>query len=177
MSDPASPELSRVVKLSVLGEAPVNGEIFAAADECTKLAKRFDLPEISSLAAQYQLVSGGKEIKARGLITATLTQTCAISGQPFSVDVREEFQIAFVKKAEALTPEAEIELASEDCDVMEFENAQIDIGEAVAQSLYLALDPYPRGPDADKIAKQKGLKSEEEAGPFGALSALKDKLG
>ncbi|QJB70451.1 YceD family protein [Parasphingorhabdus halotolerans] len=178
MSDLAPPELSRIVKLSDLGEAPVNGEIIANADECTKLANRFDLPKVSSLVAEYELVSDGEKIKAYGLLKVQLTQFCAISGQPFPVNIREEFQIAFVKKqAEALTPEAEIELASEDCDVMEFQNAQIDIGEAVAQSLYLALDPYPRGPDAEKIAKQQGLKSEEEAGPFGALSALKDKLG
>ena len=61
--------------------------------------------------------------------------------------------------------------------MIEYEAEQIDLGEAIAQTLYLALDPYPRGPDADSIAEKKGLKSEEEAGPFGALAALKDKLG
>ncbi len=44
-----------------------------------------------------------------------------------------------------------------------------------AQTLCLALAPFPRGPNADPLARES-LKSEEEAGPFGVLAALKDKL-
>ena len=71
----------------------------------------------------------------------------------------------------------EVELSEDDCDVMEYSGQQIDLGEALAQTLFLALDPYPRAENADEFARKKGLKSEEEAGPFGALAELKDKLG
>ena len=54
--------------------------------------------------------------------------------------------------------------------------ASIDIGEAAAETLALALDPYPRAPDAGEALKAAGVKGEEEAGPFAALAALKGKL-
>jgi len=43
----------------------------------------------------------------------------------------------------------------------------------VADTLALALDPFPRGPNADVALKAAGVLSEEQAGPFAALAALK----
>jgi hypothetical protein len=57
--------------------------------------------------------------------------------------------------------------------VIPLEGEKIDIGEAVAQSLSLALDPYPRVADADARLKALGVMSEEDAGPFAALAALR----
>lgn len=171
------PELSRIIKLSDIGGAPLTGQIIANDDERQALAKRFDLPSIEAITADYRLESKSHEIKFTGNIRSDLHQACAISGQPFPVQVAEAFNIIFVEKTDIPPGEEEIELASEDCDIIEYEAAHIDLGEAVAQTLYLALDPYPRGPEADSVAEKKGLKSEEEAGPFGALAALKDKLG
>lgn len=170
------PELSQIIKLSDIGGAPLTGKIIADDQQRAALAKRFDLPSIESLTADYRLETKEHEIRFTGSIRSGLHQACAISGQPFAVDVNEAFNIIFVEKTDITSSEEEIELASEDCDMIEYEAAQIDLGEAIAQTLYLALDPYPRGPDADSIAAKKGLKSEEEAGPFGALASLKDKL-
>jgi hypothetical protein len=58
-------------------------------------------------------------------------------------------------------------------DIVFHDGAAIDIGEAIAQTLALALDPYPRAPDAEAALKEAGVKSEAEAGPFAALAALK----
>ena len=52
----------------------------------------------------------------------------------------------------------------------------IDLGEAVAQSLGLSLNPYPRSPEAEKMLKAAGVKSEEDVVPTGALAGLKDLL-
>ncbi|MEP2103150.1 MAG: DUF177 domain-containing protein [Parasphingorhabdus sp.] len=171
-----SPEMSQIVKLSDIGGAPLTGKIVATEAQRQALAKRFDLPTIASIVADYRLEAKEHEITFKGTIQSDLHQACSISGQPFPVAVAEDFNIVFVEKTEIPPSEEEVELASEDCDVIEYEAAQIDLGEAVAQTLYLALDPYPRGPDSDAIAEKNGLKSEEEAGPFGALAALKDKL-
>jgi hypothetical protein len=46
----------------------------------------------------------------------------------------------------------------------------------VAQSLGLALNPYPRSPEAEKMLKAAGVKSEEDVAPTGALAGLKDLL-
>ncbi|MEH6758372.1 MAG: DUF177 domain-containing protein [Parasphingorhabdus sp.] len=171
------PELSKIIKLSEIGGTPLTGKITADENQCVALAKRFELPSIETLVVDYRLEAKVHEICFTGSIRSKLHQACAISGQPFPVSLTEEFNIVFVEKTDIPPSEEEIELAPEDCDVIEYEAAQIDLGEAVAQTLYLALDPYPRGPDADSIAEKQGLKSEEEAGPFGALAALKDKLG
>lgn len=175
-SPPLHPELSKIIKLSDIGGAALTGQIIANDDQLKALAKRFDLPSIESIAADYRLEAKEHEIKFTGNIQSDLHQACAISGQPFPVQIAEAFNIVFEEKNDTPPSEEEIELAPEDCDVIEYEAAQIDLGEAIAQTLYLALDPYPRGPDADSVAEKKGLKSEEEAGPFGALAALKDKL-
>jgi uncharacterized metal-binding protein YceD (DUF177 family) len=53
----------------------------------------------------------------------------------------------------------------------------IDLGEAVAQSLGLALNPYPRSLEAERALKAAGVKGEEDAQPVaGAFASLKDLL-
>jgi len=170
-------EYSHIVRLSEIGSKPKTGELIAGEDERCALALRFDIPEIDSITATYTLAAGERGVAFSGLLKSDLHQSCAITGEPTPVQVNEEFDILFIPKADADIPEQEIELTEEECDLVEYENGQIDLGEAIAQTLYLSLDPYLRGPNADAAARKKGLKSEEEAGPFGALAALKDKLG
>lgn len=71
--------------------------------------------------------------------------------------------------------EEEIELSDEDCDTLSHDGGAIDLGEAVAQTLALAIDPFPRGPNADAALRAAGVIGEEDAGPFAVLKALKDK--
>lgn len=170
-----TPELSHIVKLSEIGSTPRTGKLSASEDERKKLAQRFDLPKITSLDASYKLQAEENRIGFSGRIESDLQQRCSVTGESFQVRLREEFDIAFVPELPIEGTDEEIELTEEDCDVIEYENGQIDLGEAIAQTLYLALPPFPRGPNADVVAREV-LKSEEEAGPFGALAALKDKL-
>jgi uncharacterized metal-binding protein YceD (DUF177 family) len=71
----------------------------------------------------------------------------------------------------------EVELGDSDIDVIPYEGGTIDLGEVAAETMALALDPFPRGPNAEAVLKEAGVLSEEQAGPFGVLAALKDKLG
>ena len=64
-------------------------------------------------------------------------------------------------------------------DVVFYDRAEVDVGEAVAETLSLNLDPYPRSPEADAILREAGVKreGEEETGPLAAaLAGLKGKL-
>jgi hypothetical protein len=56
------------------------------------------------------------------------------------------------------------------------DGAVVDLGTALADSLSLTLDPYPRSPQAADALKEAGVLSEDQAGPFSALAALKGKL-
>ena len=51
----------------------------------------------------------------------------------------------------------------------------IDLGETVAQQFALALDPYPRCPDAsiEALGAEPQGARPEEGGPFAALARLK----
>jgi hypothetical protein len=54
---------------------------------------------------------------------------------------------------------------------------RIEIGSATADTLALALNPFPRGPNADAALQAAGILSEEQAGPFAALAKLKGDKG
>jgi uncharacterized metal-binding protein YceD (DUF177 family) len=53
----------------------------------------------------------------------------------------------------------------------------IDLGSAIADTLALSLDPYPRSASAEAALRDAGVLSEEEAGPFAVLAKLKRNLG
>jgi hypothetical protein len=51
------------------------------------------------------------------------------------------------------------------------EGGRFDLGEALAQTLGLAIDPYLEGPNAEEARRKAGLMDPSETSPF---SALKD---
>jgi uncharacterized metal-binding protein YceD (DUF177 family) len=79
----------------------------------------------------------------------------------------------FVPQPEPGGPDEEIELGPEDCDVVLHDGSAIDLGDAIADTLALSLDPYPRSAAADAALKEAGVLGEAEAGPFAALAKLK----
>lgn len=169
-----TPEFSRPYRLDALGGLK-QITLTADADECAALARRFGLASIAALEATAHITPGTAGIEVTGHIRATAVQSCVVTGDPVPVNMDQEFAVRFVGP-EAMPDAEEVELSAEDCDIMDHDGQAIDIGEAVAQSFGLALDPYPRSPDAEARLREAGVLSEEQAGPFGALAALKDKL-
>lgn len=162
---------------------PLPGEaVVIEADEAerAKLAGRFGLTEIKGLRAEVELEAEKSAIRATGTLTAELVQPCAISGEDFDVSVCEDIDLRFVQESnlpESQTDDGEIEvdLTAEDSDEIEYEGEMFDLGEAVAQTLGLAIDPYAEGPRADEARKAAGLSDEDTpSGPLAeALAALK----
>jgi uncharacterized metal-binding protein YceD (DUF177 family) len=77
---------------------------------------------------------------------------------------------------ESLGEAEEVELAADALDTVEIEGGAIDLGEAAAETMALALDPFPRAPGAAEALEAAGVISEEDAGPFAKLAGLKAKL-
>ncbi len=171
-----APEFSHVVTLTEAGQGR---DVELTADEAARgrIAKRLDLVEISSfeLTAAVRAVAGGMAV--RGEVKAELVQSCAASGLPVPATIAEPFDLKYLRDMAAGAGDEEIELGAEDIDVLPLEHDRVDLGEVAVQTLSLALDPYPRHADADRILAEKGVLSEEQAGPFGALAALKGKTG
>lgn len=171
------PEFSRPVALDTLGDAPRTIAVTAEAEERTALARRFGLLSIDLLAAEAKLIRAGDVVKATGRLTASVVQSCVATAAPVPAAIDEPFEIVFRPEPAGVQPDEEIELAEGEMDTVFYAGGAIDLGEAVAETLALSLDPYPRAPGAEDALKAAGVKSEAEAGPFGALAALRDKLG
>lgn len=172
-----APEFSRLRRLDTLGtrEEPVRVE--ADADERRRLVGRFGLLSLDRLAADYRLTRDGDRIAATGRLVADVVQPCSVTGDPVPATIDTPFDIRFVPDAPSGgEDEIEVELDEAECDTVFYEGGAIDLGEAAAQTLALALDPYPRSPGAAAALKEAGVIGEGEAGPFGGLAALKDAL-
>ncbi|MEM1053298.1 MAG: YceD family protein, partial [Pseudomonadota bacterium] len=134
--------------------------------------RRFDLPGIDSLRAELEVEQRGVAIRATGTLNAAIRQSCAISGEDFPAEIEEALDLRFVEEG-TLNPtvdedsDVEIELEAEDCDQIEYSGDAFDLGEAVAQTLGLAIDPYAEGPAADAARVKAGIAKEGEAeGPL-----------
>jgi uncharacterized metal-binding protein YceD (DUF177 family) len=164
--------------MDTIGPSPRAIAIEAEAGERKALAKRFALPAIDHLSAELSLTRTGEHIQAYGRLRAEVTQSCVATREPVKASLDEPFEIIFTPQQDAQRGgEEEIELSESDCDVVFYEGASIDVGEAVAETLSLSLDPWPRAPGAVEVLRAAGVKSEADVGPFAALAGLRDKLG
>lgn len=162
----SGPEFSRIVK--VRPHPPEKLAISANAAELTALASRFCIPAVKKLDAELAFIADGDAVTATGSVTADLVQTCSVAGDDFPVRIDEPLDLRFVPEGSLDTVEEEIELASDGADEIEYDGESFDIGEAVAQSLGLAIDPYAEGPTADAVRKEAGIIDEDA--PKGALA-------
>ena len=151
-------------------------DLVAGETEREAIAKRLDLPSIGRLDAHAVLSRKGQVVEAHGRVLASLEQACVVTGEPVPAHVDEPFDIAFTPEPEPARSDEETELGASDCDVVFHDGSTIDLGSAIADTLALALDPYPRSGAAEAALKDAGILNEEQAGPFAALAALKGGL-
>lgn len=156
-------------------------ELVASDSERDELARRLGLVALDRLAAHCVLDRKGigdkpGSIRARGRIKAVLTQSCVATGEPLPAYIDEAFELHFQPEP-TRAPDDEIELSGDELDVIFHDGSAIELGEAIADTLAVSIDPYPRGPNAEMSLKQAGVLSEEQVGPFAALAALKGKMG
>jgi uncharacterized metal-binding protein YceD (DUF177 family) len=160
-----TPELSRLLPLTRIGPNGLDQRVEATAAECAALAERMQLPAVHTLTCDFQLRRPDETtVLARARLSARVVQTCVVSAEDFEVEVTEDFRVRFVpagEETEELDPDAD--------DEIPYEGTSIDLGEAAAEQLGLALDPYPRMPGAGLPEPEP----EEEPHPFAALSALR----
>ena len=174
----SAPELSRLVKPRALPGEPL--AIAASEAERAALAQRFGVTAIPALSATVDFATDNEAVLASGTLSATIEQPCAITREELSYAVEEVLALRFVPAGSLPehTPDEEIELDSEDLDEIEYDGDSFDLGEAIAQTLALAIDPYREGPGADEARAKAGITSDEEQAPSGPLAeALKGLTG
>jgi uncharacterized metal-binding protein YceD (DUF177 family) len=168
-----TPEFSRRERLDAIGERERTVSIVATSDERAALAKRFGLLAIDRLSADFSIrrVALAAGIEARGHVVADVVQPCIATGEPVPAKIDESVILRFVDDNAPTTDE--IELNEGDLDTLPIEDGAIDLGEAAAETLALALDPFPRSPDAETALKEAGVLGEGDVRPAGALAGLK----
>ena len=148
-------------------------DLIADDGERKLIADRLDLRGLDRLEAHATLERKGAIVRARGRLKASLCQSCVVTNEPVDAHADEAFDIYFLPEPKTDSPDEEVELVESDCDVVFHDRAAIDLGSAIADTLALALDPYPRSASAEAALKEAGVLSEAEAGPFAALAKLK----
>lgn len=162
---------SKVPKLEfsrplIVDRVPRKGshEVFAAdPKECAALAARLDLPAIHQLKAHLIATPWrGGGLRVTGGFEADLEQVSIVSLEAFRMNHKFEVERFF------LPPKIAIDGIEEDADPIE--NGEVDLGELIAETLALELDPYPRKP-GENFASDLDLTSPlpEQPSPFANL--------
>ena len=138
---------------------PVHVEANAAARAA--VAQRFGLSALDRLVADLEVSRAGKGALVTGRFEADAVQSCIVSGEPLPVQVGDSINLRF--EPDMAEPGQDIELEEEALDVIPIDGDSVDLAEAVAQSLLLALDPYPRAPEEVLARVRRHLMTEEEA--------------
>lgn len=162
------PEFHRPLALARIPPEGRDARIEANAAECAALAARFAIPAVERLSAELRLrPEPGGTVFAEGHLSAEVVQTCVVTLEPVRQAVSEAIALRI------LPPGADPSDDPEGPDEIEAEDGAVDLGEAVAEQLSLALDPYPRAPGAELPAAEDG--DAVPTGPFAALAALRGK--
>ncbi len=169
-----APEFSRPERIDTIGAGARTIEVAADAAERVALATRFALVEIGRLTGQFAVRREASGIVAQGRVQADVVQACVVTGDLLPVSIDEPVALCFV--AEAETGEEEIELTPDALDIILFHGSTIDLGEAAAETMALALDPFPRGASAEAVLRGAGVLREEEVTRLSGLAGLKDLL-
>lgn len=155
------PEFHRPVSLDRISPHGLDITVEANPAECSALALRMNLPALLALSCEFHLIREAQGIiPARGVLRARVTQTCVVSLEDFDASVEETFQVCFVPsglESDDIDPESD--------DEIPFEGNLIDLGEAAAEQLGLALDPYPRMPGIE----MPQVEDQADPNPFDAL--------
>lgn len=167
-------EFSRPVGADTISTHIQRREIKAEPAERQALATRFGLLSLDALGAVLELHrQAGDIVHVSGRLTADVVQSCVISLAPVAAHIEADFAIDY---SAAAAPDDGDEFDPLGPDAPEpIIEGEIDLGEAVSQQLAVALDPYPRAPDA--VLETAPLSPAEEKTdkkqPFAVLAALK----
>jgi len=135
-------ELYRPLTVARIGPEGLETLVEANPDECAALARRFGLPALHALTCRFRLrpLVGGA-IAAQGALRAEVVQVCVVSAVDFPATVTEAFTVHFVPAGtEDDDPDPE------SVDEIPYAGDRLDLGEAAAEQLALALDPFPHKP-------------------------------
>jgi hypothetical protein len=157
-------ELHRPIVVARIGPAGLEMTVEATEVECAALAARMKLPAVLGLTCDFRLEWDSGCLFARGHLLARVVQVCVVSLDEFTNTVEEQFVVRCVDQGQE-TDQAD----PETIDEITYADGILDLGEAAAEQLALALDPYPRAPGAE----MPDITDEPGVHPFAGLTGLR----
>jgi hypothetical protein len=149
------------------------------ADQAVRdaMAELAGLREILSASASLDVTpGGGGRFRVVGRVQARIGQICVVTLDPIETDIDEAIDLIFAPPDQI--PElADLvdDAAESDAEVPDppepIENGMIDLGRVATDAMFLAIDPYPRKPDA--TFEPLVVAPDPADHPFAALKALK----
>jgi uncharacterized metal-binding protein YceD (DUF177 family) len=149
------------------------------AGEATRaaMAEVAGLREILSASASFEVTPDkGGRFHVTGHVRARIGQTCVVTLDPIENDIDEPIDLIFAPPEQIPILADLVEDAAEsDSEIPDppepIENGAIDLGRLATDVLFLAIDPYPRRPDA--VFEPVVAAPDPEDHPFAALKGLK----
>lgn len=175
-------EFSHVVQVDRVGAEGILLQLSATSAQREVLARQLKIRAVLNLSAQVRVVPDPVQtghFLFKGQFEAEVEQICVVSLEPVRQHVGETFLRRFAP-ASADPASGQVEDETEWLDPEAEDppdpllDGTVDAGAVVAEALALALDPYPRKPDA---GWPEGYSPDPDAGekisPFAALAKLK----
>ena len=142
------PEFSRPADVRRIGRLEHRVSISANEAERAALARRFDLIELTELAADLVVRKRGDGVvELTGRWRARLAQPSVVSLEPVWTMIEDDARVYFAGAFGKASARADLDPLDEEGWPEPIEGGAIDLGEAVAQLMAVALDPYPRLPE------------------------------
>jgi hypothetical protein len=179
-SDSANP-WSVPIAVARIPDTGMHRTIEASPTECRALADLGALREVKSAEASLDLsLMRQGRVRVVGRVTARIGQTCVVTLDPIENDIDEAIDLIFAPP-EQIPALADLvdDAAESDAEIPDppepIVAGTIDLGRLATDALFLAIDPYPRKPDA--VFEPLAVPDDPEDHPFAALRSLQPRPG
>jgi hypothetical protein len=174
-SDSANP-WSVPIAVTQIPDTGLHRKIEASPSECQALAGLGGLREVTSAHASLDLALMRQgRVHVVGRVKARIGQTCVVTLDPIENDIDEVIDLIFAPP-EQIPALADLvdDAAESDAEIPDppepIMAGTIDLGRLATDALFLAVNPYPRKPDA--VFEPPVVPDDPQDHPFAALKSL-----
>ena len=167
-----TPEFSFVIELSETGQSEKTYPLKANEEERRRVAARLGALSLDMFEGEVRIRVAKPALFVGGSVRAHMVRECVSSLESVREEVVDDFELEFSRERPAQNDTEQA--GDEDWTEREAHSGEaLDIGELLVQQLSLAMEAFPRHPDAPSLVEKYG--QDGEASPFAMLHALSRK--
>jgi len=157
--------IKKILMLGAISPEGWHDELCATPADCEAVAKRLQLPGVTSLRASVRVDWDKDIIRVSGHLWATLTRECVVSLELFPENIDTNFEALFSENTDILSKETEMKEAIDPVD-----RGRLDFLDILTEQVGLNMDPFPHKPDISYNDSIFEIKSENK--PFSNLKNM-----